>query len=199
MRSKTQAKQLFHAALGCLPFLVLGTASCKPLTSSESETAAGRQVITERIQKSSAEGDAAPTPSAGARDSKQHIDATAASKKLTTEEWFSKKDLTPEEVRTVDALLDAIPSFGGPSGNPTGAARWASGRLDSLSLDGLKLTEIGPVLTLKGLVTLSLHGNKLQQEQIDALLAGLPNLRTLVIDAGLKCDEAKFPKVTCLH
>lgn len=92
-----------------------------------------------------------------------------------------------------------IPTFGGPADDPIAAARWASGRLDSIALDGKKLTEIGPVLPLKRLVTVTLSGNNFKQEQIDELLASLPQLKTLVIDTGLKCDQEKYPKLTCLY
>jgi hypothetical protein len=174
--------------------------SCKPLALNEGETASlAKQQASSPLNKPTA----SPTPSASseqiASDSKQSGASTSESKKLSIEQWFSKKNITTEEIRTVDALLDMIPTFGGPADDPIAAARWASGRLDSIALDGKKLTEIGPVLPLKRLVTITLHDNKLRQEQIDELLASLPNLRTLVIDAGLKCDREKYPKVTCLH
>lgn len=118
-------------------------------------------------------------------------------RKLTAAQWFSKQNISPEEARTVDAIISSIESMGGPESKGATLGRWAERNVQMLALDNLRLTEISPVLVFKNLTTISLIGNKLTQKQINEILTSLPKLKILTIDSGLNCDVNR--KVTCLH
>ena len=118
---------------------------------------------------------------------------------LTPIDWFTKKNITAAEAQTVNALLESVEAFGGPSGNPVAAARWAEGRMQVAFLADYGLTEVSPILPFKRIVTLYITGNKLTQEQFNALLENLPNLKTVVKDPYIKCDNIVYPRVTCLE
>lgn len=121
-----------------------------------------------------------------------------ARRNLTIAQWFSKQGLSPAEIITVDAILESIVSMGGPANNPAAAAVFAERKLDSLSLDGRGISEIGPILAIKGIAHMSISQNNLTQAQFDELLAGLPNLRTLLVDPNIVCRKELNPRVTCL-
>lgn len=118
-------------------------------------------------------------------------------RKLTAEQWFSKKGISAEEARTVDAVIDSIQVMGGPESKPATLARWAERNVQILALDNLGLTEVSPILVFKNVTTLSLSGNKLTQKQIDQVLISLPKLKILTIDSGLNCEVNR--KVKCLY
>lgn len=118
---------------------------------------------------------------------------------LTATEWLTKQNITSAEAKTVDAILDSIESFGGPSGSPASAARWAEGRLQVAFLADRGLTEISPILPFKRIVTLYISGNKFTQQQFNTLVENLPNLKTVVKDPYIHCDSISNPKITCLE
>ncbi|MBM3380950.1 MAG: hypothetical protein FJY29_00720 [Betaproteobacteria bacterium] len=138
--------------------------------------------------------DAKATPSG----SPQQIGRPPVRAPLSATQWLTKDKISAEEARTVDALLVTISDYGGPKGDPVAAARWGERNLQIATLGEEGLTEIAPILAFKRIVTLSIPGNKFTQDQLNELLAGLPNLKTLVKDKNLKCDTIKYPKVTCL-
>lgn len=114
-------------------------------------------------------------------------------------DWLTKKDVTTEQSKTVDAILDGIRDFGGPSKAPIDAAKWAERNLQVLALDQRELTDLSPLLAFKGIITLSLTGNNISQEELDKVISHLPNLKTLVKDKGLRCNKEKHSKLTCLE
>lgn len=118
---------------------------------------------------------------------------------LSATQWLTKANISAEEARTVDALLKTIADFGGPRDNPVAAAKWAERNMQIAALSDEDLSEIAPILVFKRIVTLTITGNKFTQAQLNELLAGLPNLKTLVKDKHLKCDNIKYPKVVCLE
>lgn len=172
-----------------ISFLALG--GCKPAqqakTASQTEDANSRTAPV-----------ASPTPRTEEQSAQEKLKVAPYRTGLTATEWLTKKNISDAEAKTVDALLDSIESFGGPSGNPTAAARWAEGRMQVAFLADYGLTEISPILPFKRIVTLYVTGNKLTQEQFNALLENLPNLKTIVKDPYIVCDSIAFPKVTCL-
>ncbi|MFZ9519026.1 MAG: hypothetical protein ACO3A4_00970 [Silvanigrellaceae bacterium] len=130
---------------------------------------------------------ATPTPSTTSNQVRQ----------LTAMEWFSKKNVSVEEARTVDALLQSVVVLENKSGSPESLARWAAGGMKVAVLDGQNLTNISPILAFKNISTLHITGNRFDQSQIDELLKGLPKLKVLALDKGLTCDAN--PKVTCMY
>jgi len=139
------------------------------------------------------------TPESGEETSREKGSVPAFRIGPTATEWLSKKNVSEAEAKTVDALLDSIEAFGGPSGNPTAAARWAEGRLQVAFLADYGLTDISPILAFKRIVTLYITGNKLTQAQFNTLLKNLPNLKTVVKDPYIQCDNIAYPRVTCLE
>jgi hypothetical protein len=139
------------------------------------------------------------TPIAPTANNQQNANRTQSRNSLTATEWLTKQNISAEEERTVNALLRSIADIGGPSNDPTAAARWADKKLQIAVLSDEGLTEVAPILVFKKIVTLTISGNKFTQEQLNQLLAGLPNLKTLVKDKNLKCDNLKYPKVVCLE
>lgn len=118
---------------------------------------------------------------------------------LSPVQWLTKQNITEAEAKTVDALLSSIEVFGGPSGNPEAAARWAEGRMHIAFLAGLNLTEISPILVFKRIRTLYITGNKFTQKQFNALIENLPNLKTVVKDPSIQCDSTAYPQIACLE
>ncbi len=116
---------------------------------------------------------------------------------LTLTQWLTKQNISTEESRTVDAILENITEIELRKGEPAELARWADKNLQVLSLDDKNLTDISPILTLKNISTLSIVGNKFTQSQVDELVTGLPKLRNLLTDRGVSCRAN--PKVTCLQ
>ncbi|MEN9826905.1 MAG: hypothetical protein RI953_2650 [Pseudomonadota bacterium] len=116
---------------------------------------------------------------------------------LSATEWLTKKNISDEEARTVDALLESISTMEGKSGSAESLARWAEGGLRIVLLDGKNLTNISPILVFKNISTLHITGNRFAQPQIDELLKGLPKLKVLALDPGLSCSAN--PKVNCLY
>jgi hypothetical protein len=135
---------------------------------------------------------------AGRNNSLSKSNIMTTRKGLSVAQWFSKKDLTPEEIKTVDAILDYISRNGGPSGSPEVVARYAERKLWAMSLDGSRLSDIGPILALKKMTHLTLVDNFFSQSQIEELLTGLPELRTILVDDYIQCRPDLNPKVTCL-
>ena len=92
--------------------------------------------------------------------------------------WCAKADLTPEQSKTVAALLKATPD--GPVGQGNAAACQQAETflksLPSVDLSAFELTDVEPVASLPNLTMLDLSNNKLAE--IGAL-ASLPNLRFL--------------------
>lgn len=117
---------------------------------------------------------------------------------LSLAQWFSKQGLTAEEIKTVNAILNYVSIMGGPTGNAEDAARFAERKLDALGLDGLGLSDVGPILALKSLTHLTVTLNSFSQAQIEELLVGLPNLRTISVDGHIQCRPDLNPKVKCL-
>ena len=140
-----------------------------------------------------------PTATPGATTDPLASKAKAFRSGLTATQWFTKEGVTPAESKTVDALIKSIGDYGGPVNGPVSAARWADKYMQIVSLNDEGLTEISPILVFKKIVTLSMSGNNFTQDQLNELLASLPNLKTLVKDKGLKCDSIRYPKVTCIE
>ena len=140
-----------------------------------------------------------PTATPGATTEPLASKAKAFRSGLTATQWLTKQGVTPAESKTVDALIRSIGDFGGPVSNPISAARWADKYMQIVSINDEGLTEISPLLVFKKIVTLSMSGNNFTQDQLNELLASLPNLKTLVKDKGLNCDSIKYPKVTCIE
>jgi len=118
---------------------------------------------------------------------------------LTSVQWLTKEEVTPAESKTVDSLIKSIRDFYGPVHNLNSTANWAEKNMQIVYLNNERLTEISPILVFQKIVTLSMPGNNFTQDQLNELLASLPNLKTLVKDKGLKCDSIKYPKVTCIE
>ncbi len=118
---------------------------------------------------------------------------------LTSVQWLTKEEVTPAESKTVDSLIKSIRDFYGPVHNLNSTANWAEKKMQIVYLNNEGLTDISPLLVFKQIVTLSMPGNNFTQDQLNGLLASLPNLKTLVKDKGLKCDSIKYPKVTCIE
>ena len=118
---------------------------------------------------------------------------------LTSVQWLTKEEVTPAESKTVDSLIKSIRDFYGPVHNLNSTANWAEKNMQIVYLNNEGLTDISPLLVFKKIVTLSMPGNNFTQDQLNGLLASLPNLKTLVKDKGLKCDSIKYPNVTCIE
>lgn len=120
-------------------------------------------------------------------------------KPLTAAQMFTKQGTSDAEAKTVDAILTNLDDFGSREKDVRKAVEWAERNLKMLALDGYGLTNVAPILFFKNIETLTLSGNKLTQDQFDQLLAGLPKLKTISKDPGLKCDQYKYPRVRCLE
>ncbi len=183
-----QAKPLLQW-VGCLALSFVALVGCKPSQVSESASL-GRDSITPTPMPSQEPEDQSP---------QEKLNRPAYRTGLSLTDWFTKKNISAAEAKTVDALLDSVEGFGGPSGNPVAAARWAEGRMQVAFLAGYGLTEVSPILLLKRISTLYITGNKLTQEQFNALLENLPNLKTVVKDPYITCDNIMYPRVACLE
>ncbi|MEY3903033.1 MAG: hypothetical protein RL189_2339 [Pseudomonadota bacterium] len=164
----------------CLLSLLASLTACKPATESQS-AASAQSKVTEQTQTA---------------NNDQTVQSVTAVRTLSAEEWLSKKKLSAEEERTVDAILDSMSMYHVNIEKPADLARWATRKLEHVDLSGKNLTNISPILAFKNVSTLHLLGNKFTQRQIDELLRGLPKLKTLVTDEGLNCSANL--KVTCL-
>lgn len=192
MRFKLNQTTLWGRMAGSMSLALLFVAGCKP----------SQQAQTESILRDSP-AKISPTPSltpdSSEQTSREKGSVPAFRTGPTATDWLNKKNVSEAEAKTVDALLDSIEAFGGPSGNPTAAARWAEGRLQVAFLADHGLTDISPILAFRRIVTLYVTGNKFTQQQFDALLANLPNLKTVVKDPYIQCDNIKYPNITCLE
>ncbi|NBW81095.1 hypothetical protein EBR21_05010 [bacterium] len=157
---------------------------CKQASSSNTMGAFGNQ-----RQNSAEQEDPSATPTPEASLKPRNL--------LSATEWLGKKNISEEEARTVDALLESISIMDRKSGSGESLARWAESGLQIVLLDGKNLTNISPILAFKNISTLHITGNRFSQPQIDELLKGLPKLKNLVLDPGLNCSAN--PKVNCLY
>ena len=175
-------RSLFYAAAG---IIVLATTACKPRTDS------GEMSLAVKIS---------PTPTATPRQKGQQVqqeETLMPYRQLTAVEWFTKKNISVEEEKTVDAIIEILRKDEGRTESPENLARWAERNLQILMLEGQKLSNISPLLALRNLSTLSIIGNSFRQSQVDELVRGLPKLRNLVTDPGVSC-RANL-KVNCLQ
>jgi Leucine-rich repeat (LRR) protein len=159
-------------------FASLFLASCKPQSTSSELSAAATPEATPQVQQ------------------KQQADVITSVRQLTAGEWFAKKNISSEEARTVDAIIDSLKVTEQRDGTPDNLARWAEKNLQVLSLDYQKLSNISPILAFKNISTLSIVGNSFGQPQVDELVRGLPKLKNLLTDQGINCKAN--PKVICL-
>lgn len=171
----------FFAAAGCKPPQSAETASLRPTPSPNPE-------------ESEVKDGASPQA-----DTEAEKFLPAYRTGLSPVQWLTKQNISEAEAKTVDALLESIEVFGGPSGNPAAAARWAEGRMQIAFLADYNLTEISPILVFKGIRTLYITGNKFTQKQFNVLIENLPNLKTVVKDPSIQCDSQAYPQIACLE
>jgi predicted nucleic acid-binding protein len=141
-----------------------------------------------------------PTPVASPQTQGPQVQSSqieVKSRRLSAVEWFTKQNVTAEEERTVDAIIESLRNVDLREGTPQSLALWAERNLQVLQLDDRKLSNISPILAFRNISTLSIVGNSFSQSQVDELLRSLPRLKNLLTDRGISCRANS--QVTCLQ